>query len=64
MDLARDATLIPQSTNSQASSVSVHAVTSAVNAKQIHSSRSRPTVVRTSFTALRATIAITAAPMP
>ena len=43
---------------------SVHAVTTALTAKSAHSSRSRAIVVRTSFTALRAMIAMTAAPMP
>jgi hypothetical protein len=49
---------------SQTISDCVTAVVSASAAKITHSSKSLPTVVRTSFIALRTIIAMTAEPMP
>src|SRR5207247_195108 len=54
----------PPTTKSHTPSDSVHAVTTAANAKIAHRRRSPPSVKRTSFVALRPMIAITAAPMP
>src|SRR4029453_7431424 len=54
----------PAATKSQTSSDSVQAVTRALAPKSAHSNGSRPTVEADSFQALRATMAITAAPTP
>ena len=54
----------PESRNTQTISLSVQAVTSALTAKIPHSSQSRASVILTSFTALRAMMAMTAAPIP
>ncbi len=54
----------PQPRNTHRISFSVHAVTSALATRIRMSSGSLPTVRRPSLTALRAMIAITAAPMP
>ena len=54
----------PDSRNTQTISLSVQAVTSALTAKIPQSSQSRARVIFTSFTALRAMMAMTAAPMP
>jgi len=54
----------PLRRNSQATSDSVQAVTSALSAKIAHATRSPPSVERMSFQALRPMIAMTAAPMP
>jgi len=43
---------------------SVQAVTSPLAAKSVQRSRSLPSVMRTSFSTLRAMMAITAAPIP
>jgi hypothetical protein len=61
--LATSATT-PQRTKSQTSSDSVHAVTRALARKSTHRSQSLPSVLFVSFHALRAMIAMTAAPMP
>jgi len=54
----------PDKMKSQTISDCVTAVVSASAAKITHSSKSLPTVVRTSFIALRTIIAMTAEPMP
>ena len=54
----------PHNRNTQMISDSVQAVTTALAAKMAHRSRSRPSVIRTSFSTLRAMMAITAAPIP
>ena len=54
----------PAPTNTQTISDSVQAVTSAATANRLQSSTSRPRVSRVNFTALRAMMAMTAAPMP
>ncbi len=54
----------PHPRNSQTISVAVVAVTAIIKRKMPQRSRSRCTVIRTSFTALRAMMAMTAAPIP
>src|SRR6266496_3447736 len=54
----------PDATNTQMISVAVQAVTMRLTANSPHSSGSCPSVARASFAALRAMIAITAAPTP
>ncbi len=54
----------PAARKSQTISDSVHAVTAALARKRTHSATSRSSVLRASFQALRAMIAMTAAPMP
>ena len=55
---------IPPARKIQRISCSVHPVTTPLTAKMTHNSRSRPSVSFTSLVALRAMIAMTAAPMP
>ena len=54
----------PDSRKTHTISLSVQPVTTALTAKMVQSSRSRPSVIFTSFTALRTMIAMTAAPIP
>src|SRR5437016_2310722 len=54
----------PEATKTQTISLAVQAVTATLTANSPQSNRSRPSVARASFAALRAMIAITAAPMP
>ena len=54
----------PLRRKTQTTSRAVHAVTRVFKAKRLQRSQSFASVIRTSFTALRATMAITAAPMP
>jgi hypothetical protein len=54
----------PDATNSQMISDSVHAVTTRLTPNSAQSRRSRASVMLTSFVALRAMIAMTAAPIP
>src|SRR4051812_48845741 len=56
--------ITPQGRNSHTTSDSRHAVTAAVIAKRDQSNRSRPNDDFVSLMALRATIAMTAAPIP
>src|SRR4051812_14909646 len=54
----------PEATNTQTISDSVQAVTTALTPNRAASSQSLPTVMRTSLQALRAMMAMTAAPTP
>ena len=56
--------MTPPVTKTQTISDSVQAVMVAAARKMDHSSQSRASVIRTSFQALRAMIAMTAAPIP